>query len=196
MTSAFGIEHVISKYSREYGTANVVPDHTTRRKLRPLPNTEVIKLKRKRVAKSYTKLAPKLMAAAAKGDRYASQRLAAGSAGKTVNFHQKAAKEIPDTKGIGRFSGSGKARKAAQTNQYQAAALARGTGNAAAQAAKKTASSISAVNYAAGSGVRGVTEAKPKLFSTGNKIMGASVLGGAGVGGGAAVYANQRRKSA
>lgn len=148
-----------------------------------------------RISKSYTKLAPKLMAAAAKGDRYASQRLAAGSAGKTVNFHLKAAKEIPDTKGIGRFSGSGKARKAAQTNQYQAAAMARKTGKSAREAAQKTVGSISAVNYATGSGVR-ATEAKPKLFSTGNKIMGASVLGGAAVGGGGAIYANQRRKSA
>ena len=195
MTSAFGIEH-ISKYSREYGSAREVPDHTTRRKLRPLPDTERITLRKKRIKKSYTKIAPKLMRAAAKGDRYAAQRLAAGSQGKKVAYHLNEAKAANSSKVSPLNPRARKARATTAKVSTIAAGMAQRTGTDAAQAAKKTAGSISAANYATGSGVRGATEAKPKLFSSGNKIMGASVLGGAAAGGGGAIYANQRRKSA
>jgi hypothetical protein len=49
-SSAFGVEHGwtwFEKYSRAYGTAREVQGRQRPRKLRPLPDTELITLKRK-----------------------------------------------------------------------------------------------------------------------------------------------------
>jgi hypothetical protein len=213
MQSAFGVDHgdLFSKYSMAYGNnraaiSDIAKDKKKRIKAMAKKRSGEIVAKPHEhvdswfgVKKSYAKIAPRLMAAAAKGDAYAAQRLAAGAQGKKVAQHIQAAQAVPDTRGIGRFSGSGRARKGAQTQLYQAAAAEKRTGTASAQGAKKMVSERSAANVARPMGGVGATEraAKPEhspLLS--GKVMLGTLGAGAAATGGGALYANRKPRTA
>jgi hypothetical protein len=220
MPSAFGVEHEILKYSREYGSANEVPDNTTRRKLRPLPDTEKITIRKgprkkrktelqvaREIAKSYAKLAPKLAAAAAKGDKYAALRMAAGNQGPKVAEHMAVSRSA-NKNVVPLLNRRGRQAKLNQAKVSHLKAIgAAQTGRTAAQGAKKIASDASATNYAReGTGIgtmeehaqrmMGTTPRKPDYERKSGKVK-MLTAGAVGVGGGGGAYLySQRKKSA
>ena len=195
MTSAFGIEHEISKYSRAYGTARKVPDHTTRMKLKKLPDTDKIIMRRKKLSKSFSDNAVRLAEAARKGHPYAQARLAAGQAGKSVNFHQKAAQEAgAATKGIKRLNPKVRGvREAGKTSAIVADNM-KNFGRGSKLGAQKIVNDASAASRVKTPAVAAAAPAK-QGWSTGNKLMAASVGAGAAGGAGGALYANRKRSA-
>jgi hypothetical protein len=213
MQSAFGVDHgdLFSKYSMAYGNnraaiSDIAKDKKKRIKAMAKKRSGEIVAKPHEhvdswfgVKKSYTKIAPKLMAAAAKGDAYAQARLAAGSQGKKVAYHLNEAKAANSSKVAPLNMRARKARNTTAKVSTIAAGMAQRTGTASAQGAKKMVSERSAANVARPMGGVGATEraAKPEhspLLS--GKVMLGTLGAGAAATGGGALYANRKPRTA